>query len=1728
MIMFYCAGLRQIFSRYFLGLIILSILLPFFLTTHVKAEVAGPGWHLADVEPVTPWSTPSLPAFKQLAASVYADKTLAGSEAATGLTPELVELARALQHDPKLIFDYVRNYIDYVPYYGSLKGAMLTCLDSSGNDFDQAALLIALLRESGFTAQFVYGKMTIPGDQLTNWLWVDPGWQAVGRVLPSGGIPVEALYVDGTAKFDRVWVKATIDSVDYLFDPAFKSYQDISGIADIEAAAGYSRAGLLAAAADGANSGSGYTQNLNESAISSKLTEYASNLITTIREQHPNSSVEEIIGGRTIIPANLDQYQTTLPFATEELAVWEEIPADKTAFITISHLGINHTFSVPELSGKRLTMTYSATDCRPELRLDGELAATGNSSSQGSRNDCVISVDHPYAANGGTYIDQTSTYHLESGASYAIISNFGGFTNALIAKRQKELNGAIATGLPDTSEAVLGESLNTMGLGWMQQCRLVDRLLARLADTISVRHHTVGVMAQEQGYYIDVKTAFSSISSKHVEDEAANDLDRLAHFNLSATISSSFEHGILEQMMGSANPGISTIKILQVANSGGHKVFYADQANFSTISSQLTNYSTTTLNDLQNQVNQGRTLVLPADGRLGIGDWQGVGYITKYAEGSSMSLGMIIGGGYYGGYVSTPAEVVPTTVDENASSNITANSTPSTVNTQVNTHSTPVANDPVEMAGGAFIHNHTDLAMGDAAPRGLAFSRSYNSSRNNEDHGLGCGWTHNYDISLTPSSHGEPGLCTRQPVDAAAMIAAMIVNLDLMKNQDDIQGWMITSLINKLAVDQLINNTMNIRLGKQVMEYVRLPDGSYSAPAGITTQLVDNGTTFSLVERFGTTLDFNNQGKISQLTDIHGNTLSFSYDGNRLQSAKDAFGRTLTLHYTTDLLTSVSDSTGRTVSFGYDGGGNLTSFTDPAGKLWQYGYDDNHRVTSLTNPLSITTATNTYDSLGRIKTQAVARQTGSATYNYYFSGYRNIEEDQDGNHTIYFFDDKGRSVGTENALGHKVAQEYDGQDHIVKITDPRMNSSEFIYDGNHNMTRIINAVLNETVNDYDIQNRLIQSTDPLLHSSAFTYNDRHQLTSTTLYPDDTVSITTSAGYYANGLPATRTDARQTTTTLVYDGVGNLASSQTGTQPAITYNYDVIGRLQSLTDQVGTATSFTYDPRNLMQSRTDGLGRQAVFTYYDNGLLHTVTDRNNETTTYTYTPIGKVNTIVYPDTSAISFSYDQLDHLTGMTDAIGTTSYTYDVAGRLTSLTNPHGFAVSYTYDEAGNLIELTYPGNKKVYYSYDELNRLKTVTNWLSQTASYTYDQAGRLTNLNHLNGTLTGYGYDNANRLTDIQNTKSDTTAIATYHFTLDANGNRTGVDQTEPLTPILGSIATNYTYNEKKNRLLTAGPSTFDYDFEGQLADIDGTPHTFDGQHRLISIGGPTVCRYFYNGAGNRLEAIRDGVTTRYIYDASGNLLAEADEHNTITRYYIHGLGLLAMVTPSDKVYCYHFNATGSTIAMTDGSQEVVNKYAYTPFGIITNQQEAVPQPFKYVGQHGVMTEPNGLQYMRARYYDPSVGRFISEDPIGFGGGDVNLYVYVQNNPVLFIDPLGLAYRQERPLDTWGLRNTTAGPFHHDRFLYNDGSDSGYYDDSTVGADNTPEKMINKYQNLGKELDDNILYQAEQNIKNQWDRSVNKTAEKYNLLFHNCQDYADAVMGEYDRIISKSRKNN
>ncbi len=127
-------------------------------------------------------------------------------------------------------------------------------------------------------------------------------------------------------------------------------------------------------------------------------------------------------------------------------------------------------------------------------------------------------------------------------------------------------------------------------------------------------------------------------------------------------------------------------------------------------------------------------------------------------------------------------------------------------------------------------------------------------------------------------------------------------------------------------------------------------------------------------------------------------------------------------------------------------------------------------------------------------------------------------------------------------------------------------------------------------------------------------------------------------------------------------------------------------------------------------------------------------------------------------------------------------------------------------------------------------------------------------------------------------------------------------------------------------------------------------------------------------------------------------------------ITSYYVYDpWGLVAKMT-GGSTYFYHFDGLGSTGAITNPSGNIVNKYAYDEYGNVLNQVEAVSNPFKYVGRYGVMADDTGLLYMRARYYDPDTGRFLSKDPIRFRGGDVNLYRYALNNPVNWVDPLGL----------------------------------------------------------------------------------------------------------------------
>ncbi len=245
-------------------------------------------------------------------------------------------------------------------------------------------------------------------------------------------------------------------------------------------------------------------------------------------------------------------------------------------------------------------------------------------------------------------------------------------------------------------------------------------------------------------------------------------------------------------------------------------------------------------------------------------------------------------------------------------------------------------------------------------------------------------------------------------------------------------------------------------------------------------------------------------------------------------------------------------------------------------------------------------------------------------------------------------------------------------------------------------------------------------------------------------------------------------------------------------------------------------------------------------------------------------------------------------------------------------------------------------------------------------------------------------------------------------FEFGMDTNSNRTNIKRYLPLVgPVFPTASASYSYNSD-NQLVTATGRSFSYDNNGNMISGSGTPalgFTYNSLNQLTQYtSGTTAISYQYDVLGNRIKKTSGTTTTKYI---SG--LVETDAVGTITAYYVYGLGLISKVEGSSAYY-YQYDGLGSTVAITDSIGAIKNKYVYNDFGeIATNSTETIANSFKYVGKYGVMTDAPDLLFMRARYYMPSIGRFINKDPIGLMGG-LNLYAYVGNNAINWIDPHGL----------------------------------------------------------------------------------------------------------------------
>lgn len=674
------------------------------------------------------------------------------------------------------------------------------------------------------------------------------------------------------------------------------------------------------------------------------------------------------------------------------------------------------------------------------------------------------------------------------------------------------------------------------------------------------------------------------------------------------------------------------------------------------------------------------------------------------------------------------------------------------------------------------------------------------------------------------------------------------------------------------------------------------------------------------------------------------------------------------------------------------------SYTDAMGKKTEYEYDENGNVILVKDPMVLKDPaenlpmTREYYANGQIK--KVTDKNGRITQYFYEDEYKNLTRVVDplGGEARYSYDAAGRRTAVTNARGFTTTYEYDLNDNLSKTTDPLGNQAGSEYDENNNLTKTVDAKGHATFFEYDAKDQLLSRTDAGNHRVTYAYD-------------------------ALGRRNSITDENGQITRYEYDEEGNLIKILTPLD-TISFSHDANGNLTKTVDGRSKTVQNSYNTMDQLSSTKDPLNNTTTYFYRKDGNIFSRQDPNGVITEYSYDDLGQltaINYVAYPD-DTIHFKYDHNGNLKEMRDPAGNTTYVYDENDRLVSVTDPYSKTVSYAYDLLGNRTAITYPGDKTVAYEYDGLNRLSKVIDWLGGVTAYFYDEVGNVVQVSNANGTKAFYAYDDANRLSSLSNQKNDGTVISSYSYTLDNLGNITNCSITEPLQPAYQNSNITYGYDDA-NRLTVGGEFSYVYDNNGNLTQRikagETTTFAYNHENLLTTTSGVSNIHNVYNGLGQRISRSENGVDTRYVLDVATSLpsvVAETDESGNVRAYYVYGIGLISRISAEGSRLVYHFNNRGDTLALTDTTGNVTDTYTYDEFGQLFNSTGTTVNPFKFVGKFGVMDEGSNFCFMRARLYDASSGRFLNEDRFGYEKGSYNLYVYVSNNPIRYIDPVGL----------------------------------------------------------------------------------------------------------------------
>jgi RHS repeat-associated protein len=759
-----------------------------------------------------------------------------------------------------------------------------------------------------------------------------------------------------------------------------------------------------------------------------------------------------------------------------------------------------------------------------------------------------------------------------------------------------------------------------------------------------------------------------------------------------------------------------------------------------------------------------------------------------------------------------------------------------------------------------------------------------------------------------------------------------------------------------------------------------------------------------------------------------------------------------------DRVVEATDNIGRIVTYTYNTQANLLStVTDAAGGVTEYRYDSVHgnSIGTIKDARGIVFFTNAYNEMGRIIKQT---QADGSTYEFEFTvdvngnTTQSLVTDPRGNIRRVTFNADGyiltdtRALGTPeeqttiyeretgtnlvlsitDPLGRKTSNTYDAMGNVTSITrladtseavttrftyEPKFNQPTTVtdpsghtiacaYDENGNLTILTDALGNSMTLAYNSQGQIVSITDALGNVAQVTYD--FGISSGTINP---LGATATRRIDSAGRVVTVTDPVGQATIHAYDAHNHLTQVTDPLGGVAAFSYDPNGNLLSVTDARGSVTNYTYDAMDRLVSRTDPLGRSENYQYDAGGNLTRFTDRRRQATTFTYDALNRLTQVAHADGSITTYTYDAGNRLTQVVDSVsGTITLTYDNLDRLTAEATPQG-TVSYTYDVVGHRTSMTVPGQPPVTYAYDDAHRLTKITEGASAVI-IAYDTAGRRVSLSLPGDVIVEYGYDAASQLTNITYRRTGA-VLGDLIYEYDAAGNRVRVGGSFARTTIPEAVSV-LTY-DAANQLTQQGTSSLSYDANGNLTSDGTRNYVWDARNQLASINGTGVTAGFqYDAFGRRARKTVNGTTTEFLYDRL-NVVQEASGGTPIANL-LTGLGVdeYFVRTTANGPQMLLADALGSTVGLLNANGVLQTEYAYEPFGATTATGTANTNPFQYTGRENDAT---GLYNYRARYYSPTLRRFISEDPLGFAGGDSNLYTYALSSPTSFTDPLGLS---------------------------------------------------------------------------------------------------------------------